>query len=89
METYRIAEKGPVEVLVMKAKITKRTLQSLVPKEKPYEVVDTDTVGFILRVQPSGLMDYYVSYRRPQALPVQVGSISTTGLCSFRFGAKS
>ena len=49
----------------MRAKITKRTLQSLVPKEKPYEVVDTELAGFILRVQPSGSMTYYVSYSLP------------------------
>ena len=50
----------------MRAKITKRTLQTLLPKEKPYEIVDTELAGFILRVQPSGSMTYYVSYSRPE-----------------------
>ncbi len=49
----------------MKAKITKRVVQSLEPNAKAYEVVDTELAGFILRVQPSGSMNYYVSYSRP------------------------
>jgi len=57
-----MARKGVMEGRIMKAKITKRTLQSLVPKEKPYEFVDTELAGFILRVQPAGSMTYYVSY---------------------------
>ncbi len=36
------------------------------PKEKVYEVVDTELAGFILRVQPSGSMAYYVSFSRPE-----------------------
>jgi len=39
----------------MRAKITKRTLQSLIAKEKPY----TELAGFILRVQPCGSMRAY------------------------------
>ena len=38
-----------------------RVVQSLEPKVKAYEVVDTELAGFILRVQPSGSMDYYIS----------------------------
>jgi integrase len=49
----------------MRAKITKRVVQSLEPKEKAYEVVDTEIAGLILRVQPSGSTNYYVSYSRP------------------------
>ena len=47
----------------MKAKITNRLVKSLRPSQKPYEVVDTEVAGFILRVQPSGTMIYYASYR--------------------------
>ena len=61
-----MARKGAMEGRIMRAKITKRTLQSLVSKEKPYEVVDTELAGFILRVQPSGSMTYYISYSRPE-----------------------
>jgi len=49
----------------MRAKITNRTPQSLVPKEKAYEVVDTELAGFIFRVQPAVSMNYYLSYSRP------------------------
>lgn len=47
----------------MKAKITERVVKSLEPAEKPFEVVDTQLRGFILRVQPSGRMTYYFTYR--------------------------
>jgi integrase len=47
----------------MKAKITASTLESFKPQVKPYEVVDNDLPGFILRIQPSGRKIYYFSYR--------------------------
>ena len=50
----------------MKAKLTAMTIRSLHPRDKPYEVVDTDLKGFLLRVQPSGVMTYYFSYRNDQ-----------------------
>ena len=49
----------------MRAKITKRLVQSLVFKEKVYEVVDAELAGFILRAQPLGSMDHYLSYSLP------------------------
>lgn len=47
----------------MKAKLNATTIKGLTPKDKPYEVVDTEIKGFLLRVQPSGTMTYYFSYR--------------------------
>ena len=47
----------------MQAKLTARHITSLQPKEVPYEVVDPEVKGFLLRVQPSGVMTYYFSYR--------------------------
>lgn len=47
----------------MQAKITKQLLQRLTPRERPYEVWDTDLAGFIVRVQPSGAMSYACYYR--------------------------
>jgi hypothetical protein len=63
----------------MRAKITKRMAQSLEPSVKAYEVVDTEIAGFILRVQPSGSMNYYVSYSRPDRRRnrVRLGSSKT------------
>lgn len=49
----------------MEAKIGKRLLGSLKPDTKPFEVVDSEIKGFILRIQPSGVMTYYVTYRLP------------------------
>ncbi len=50
----------------MKAKISIRVVQQLTPQPKPYEIVDTELKGFILRVQPSGVMNYYFSYRNSE-----------------------
>ena len=49
----------------MKKNLTARTVKALQPSAKPYEVVDTELKGFLLRVQPSGKMTYYLSYRLP------------------------
>lgn len=49
----------------MQAKITKPLIKALQTKEKPFEVVDEDLPGFLLRVQPSGRMNYYASFRLP------------------------
>ncbi len=50
----------------MKAKLSARTFQSLRPSDKPFEVVDSGLKGFLLRVQPSGAITYYSSFRNEQ-----------------------
>lgn len=50
----------------MQAKLTAQTIRSLHAGDKPYEVVDMELKGFLLRVQPSGVMTYYFSYRNEQ-----------------------
>ena len=50
----------------MRAKLSSRTIQALRPCDKPFEVVDSELKGFLLRVQPSGAMTYYFSYRNGQ-----------------------
>ena len=50
----------------MKAKLSSRTIQALRPCDKPFEIVDLELKGFLLRVQPSGAMTYYFSYRNGQ-----------------------
>ncbi len=50
----------------MKAKIGNSLLARLTPEAKPYEVNDTELKGFLLRIQPSGVISYYCSYRNRQ-----------------------
>lgn len=47
----------------MQAKLSAQSIRALRPGDKPYEVVDMEVKGFLLRVQPSGVMIYYFSYR--------------------------
>jgi integrase len=49
----------------MRTKLGHRVVKTLKPGTKPYEVVDADIRGFLLRVQPSGSMTYYLAYRTP------------------------
>jgi integrase len=46
----------------VKAKLRAGTVGALKPGARPYEVRDTDIRGFLLRVQPSGAMAYYLAY---------------------------
>ena len=47
----------------LKKKISVPVIKDLRPSDKPYEVVDTLIKGFLARVQPSGAITYYFSYR--------------------------
>jgi integrase len=48
----------------MRAVITDKLVKSLKPDVKPYEVRDPRLKGFLLRVQPTGVMTYYAEYGR-------------------------
>lgn len=48
----------------MKAKLTPRSVESAKPESKPYEIHDTDLRGLLLRVQPSGVKSYIVTWGR-------------------------
>ncbi|MGV8991285.1 MAG: tyrosine-type recombinase/integrase [Thiobacillus sp.] len=50
----------------MQAKIGNSLIHRLTPEAKPYEVNDTELKGFLLRVQPSGSLAFYCSYRNQQ-----------------------
>jgi integrase len=54
----------------MQAVITQELVKSLKPEAKPYEVRDLDPKGFLLRVQPTGVMTYYAEYRRGKRLRI-------------------
>lgn len=47
----------------MQAKIGAALMPKLKPESKPYEVHDTELKGFLLRVQPTGVISYYCTYR--------------------------
>lgn len=49
----------------MKAKLITRTIQTLAPTSTPYDVRDTELSGFLLRVLPTGQMNYFCDFRRP------------------------
>ena len=49
----------------MRLHITSPKIKGLTPAQKPYEVVDDAIKGFLARVQPSGSISYYFSYRTP------------------------
>lgn len=48
----------------MRAKISPRTVADAKPTEAPYEIHDTDLKGLLLRVQPSGVKSYIVTWAR-------------------------
>jgi hypothetical protein len=45
------------------ARITKRTVDALRPRAKPYVTFDDDVKGFGCRVMPSGVQSYILGYR--------------------------
>ncbi|WP_196140631.1 site-specific integrase [Aliikangiella sp. G2MR2-5] len=63
----------------MKARITKSFLKNLEPKDKPYEVVDTQLNGFLIRIQPSGSMTYYFAYRNKEGVKkrYRIGAVNS------------
>ena len=47
----------------MPSKLTKRLVENLAPRAVPYDETDSELRGFLVRVQPSGVKAYYLSYR--------------------------
>ncbi len=48
----------------MKAKLTPRVVEATKPEAGPYEIHDADLKGLLLRVQPSGVKSYIVTWGR-------------------------
>jgi hypothetical protein len=61
----------------MRAVISSWLLSEIKPKDKPYEIRDSRLNGFILRVQPSGVMTYVVEYGRGKRLKIARAGVLT------------
>lgn len=59
----------------MQDKITKELLKKVKPRKKPYEIRDTELKGFILRVQPSGVISYIVQYAKGKRITVSRANV--------------
>src|SRR5271169_6233924 len=44
-------------------KLTKRAIDALSVRERPYDVRDEDLRGFLVRVEPSGRKSFFLDYR--------------------------
>lgn len=47
----------------MLLRLTKRAIDGLEPRIAPYEIVDVELKGFLLRVEPGGTRSWFYSYR--------------------------
>lgn len=61
----------------MKAAINSRLLQTISPREKPFDVRDTKLTGFILRVNPTGRITYVCEYGRGKRINIGRADILT------------
>lgn len=59
------------------ATIGQRLIASLQPQTRPYEVRDDRLPGFLVRVQPSGVMTYYAQYARGKRMALGNTSVIT------------
>lgn len=61
----------------MKETIGNQLLRRIEPGEKPYEIHDQRMKGFLLRVQPSGVMTYIAQYRRGKRMALGRADVLT------------
>ncbi|MEQ8408007.1 MAG: site-specific integrase [Gammaproteobacteria bacterium] len=62
----------------MRQKLTTTSIKQVSPTEKPFEIVDSELRGFLLRVQPTGRMTFYFSYRNEAGKKARI-KIGTVG----------
>ena len=53
-----------------KCKLNGRTVAAARPAAKPYELRDTKTTNFLVRVQPSGVKSFVVQLRRGKRVTI-------------------
>jgi integrase len=54
----------------MSTKLNKKFIVELKPKDKPYEIWDSDFKGLVLRVEPSGKKTYFLVYARGKRVKI-------------------
>ena len=70
----------------MKALINKQLITKLQPKDKQYEIWDTRLTGFVLRINPSGKMNYICQYKKHRR--VTIGAVNILNPMQARSQAK-
>jgi len=63
----------------MKMAITQSIVDQAKPETKPYEIRDKNLIGFLVRVQSTGIKTYYCEYRRGSRI-----RICPTNVCSVK-----
>lgn len=59
----------------MRAILCKSLISRLKAEPKPYEIRDTRTAGLLIRVQPSGVMTYYLQIGRGRRIKIGRASL--------------
>lgn len=70
----------------MQGKITESSVKKLEASDKPYELVDMQLRGFLLRVQPSGVKTYYFAYRNSagKRVRIKIGKVGAISVAQAR-----
>jgi hypothetical protein len=67
---------GPFAAAPMQNIISKKLIVAVRARPKPFEIRDSRLKGFLLRVQPTGVMTYYVEFARGRRVAIgRVGVI--------------
>lgn len=74
----------------MNIRLSTKALEMIRTKARPYEIRDTDLPGFLLRVQPTGVMTYYLDFRTTSGLRkrIRIGRIEAITIPQARDLAK-
>jgi integrase len=68
----------------LRALVSSSLVESLVPRTRPYEIRDTRLSGFLVRVQPSGVISYYIEFERGRRMAIGPASRITASLARDR-----
>jgi integrase len=68
----------------LKALVSNSLVEGLVPHAKPYEIRDTRLSGFLVRVQPTGVISYYIEFQRGRRMAIGPASRITASLARDR-----